>query len=370
MRFHLSYVALVLQAAQFTGAAPAEDFSEKHPLRTLTPLGSVGNCKVTAKPRQAVPVDLETTPWIWTGEKADAGAATDGAFRKSFDTPKGKCALFASILVGSDTSHTLFVNGKEIGRGAGFRRTSIYYVALQPERNTFAIQSHGNGPRSGVASSVLVQYSDGSSYKIVTDNTWRQSAAAQPPTDWQLPEFDDNSWKASQSLGIRSKGGAALPPMLEQHKASRWVWTDNDKMPSLLFRKTIQTPQGKRPVAAIVLMNVYGNYTFWANGAHVYTDENRDMSEAYFIPNVNDATNIFAVKASTNTAHPGFIATILLAYADGSNDVFHSGTTWKVSDGEHKDFENPGFDDSKWSAAVDKGAFGQHKWWSASLPDA
>lgn len=139
--------------------------------------------------------------WIWTPEAgAPYAPAEPRAFRKVLDTPAGKTAKSAEIVVTADDSFELWVNGTSVGKTEGkeneWQSSKRYVVDLAGSRNVLAARTT-NGPNSpaGLLLAVRVTYTDGTTAVTTTDASWK--AIKQIPSGFQAPAFDDAAWPAA-----------------------------------------------------------------------------------------------------------------------------------------------------------------------------
>ncbi|KAL4265396.1 Lectin, partial [Pleurotus pulmonarius] len=323
---------------------------------TTTPAPFNSTCPATALPRVMEPVDLRIAKWIWTGENAvPRGDNPTGprVFRKNFTSACGKCAISAKILIAADNEYKLFPNGHAVGSGSSFTNADVYYTALEPASNLFAIEATNTGGPAGLTAAILVQYSDGSSETVITDETWRTALSS--PKDFQLPSVDDRTWSfaAQQSMphynvgvknqyarpalsspkdfqlpsvddrtwsfaafqgqsGVAPWGKTIIPQALDITNSS-FIWggkqnnkTGQTSKGSRAFRKTVVTPGcTKRAVAANVLLNVDNELAFFANGQKVEWRQHWWIGRAYYIPRptLRPDVNVFAVNG-TNGGGP------------------------------------------------------------------
>ncbi|KDQ34234.1 hypothetical protein PLEOSDRAFT_163900 [Pleurotus ostreatus PC15] len=362
-------VAFTFFAALIVAAAPdrqlcgdAENIADKIP-----------SCKVTAPPGPFQPPSFNVSKWIWTGENPVPGGVNPvgvRAFRKNIVTPCGKCAVHATIIVASDNTHVFYVNGVEIGAGAGWTKGQVLYATLRPSSNLFAIAG-GNippGGPAGVIASILIHYADGSTETFITDETWRTVASAAPPKDFQLPATDDSKWGFAALQGIYAKtrwGAVALPPVLGFND-SKWIWSSDHKNGAApkgvrAFRKTVNEC-AKVAVSATVLIIVDDSYTLYVNGEKVGAGNSYTRSQAWTILNLHPTFNTFAISAGNIGGPAGVLATILITYNDGSNQTVVTDGSWKAIQTVPKGFELPFVNEAEWEDAKVVGPFGVGPW--------
>ena len=90
------------------------------------------------------------------------------------------------------------------------------------------------------------------------------------------------------------------------------------------------------------------------------------------ITTLNPDSNLFAVEATNLLRTPaGVIATLLIAYNDGTTETYVTDPTWKTLPGTlPSGFQFYSTDDSDWDQATDEGAYGALPWGQITVPAA
>ena len=90
--------------------------------------------------------------------------------------------------------------------------------------------------------------------------------------------------------------------------------------------------------------------------------------------NLRTESNLFAVEATNTDTVPnpaGVIATILIAFSDGTTGTYVTNSSWKtLPDTLPPNFQLPTTDDSSWDAATNEGAYGVAPWGQVGVPSA
>ena len=174
--------------------------------------------------------------------------------------------------VPSDDHYSLFVNGREIGSGACWQSTApymlsyVFTVGLDPEgHNTVAIAGGNVDGPAGLIGTILVDYSDGTTETIVTDETWK-TLKADPPGGWTSPNYNDTAWTTAVSEGPTESTpwkSPPLPPALNM-TGVHWIQTNEsvssgsaNGLGQRPFRKTITSPYGKAAVCGKIVLSAY-----------------------------------------------------------------------------------------------------------------
>ncbi|KAK0432665.1 lectin [Armillaria borealis] len=141
--------------------------------------------------------------WIWTNESSNAAVTTpvgNRAFRKTTQSPYGKGAVCAKVVLTTDNSYTVYANGQNLGSGSDYTAAKAYSMPqLNPDENVFAVNGINTGGPAGVIGTILVAYNDGTSLSYVTDSTWKSFVGV--PSGFELPVTNDDSWAAATTSG-------------------------------------------------------------------------------------------------------------------------------------------------------------------------
>ncbi|KAK0497086.1 lectin [Armillaria luteobubalina] len=355
----------VVLSAVFTTALPASERS------LLASVATTEKASLAAR-AAAQPLTLANSNWIWTGEQASAGGnAPIGSrpFRKTIPHTSTKCPTILRK-VSSDNLHTLYVNGAEVGSGASFSSAQAYTVGLNPESdNVITVNGTNTGGPAALIATILVDYADGTTETFVSDASWKTLESA-PPTGFANPSLDDSAWIAAVGQGkegVSPWGQTTLPSALDMTQ-SNWIWTGetdstgNAPVGHRAFRKTVTSPYGKGAVD--------NAYTLYANGQSLGSGTDFNIAQAYSVPQLDPDQNVFAVDGENTGGPAGVIATILVAYNDGTSASYVTDTTWKASTSLPTGFQLPATDDSTWADAAIVGKYGSAPWGAITVPAA
>ncbi|KAK0222287.1 hypothetical protein IW262DRAFT_1296853 [Armillaria fumosa] len=300
--------------------------------------------------RSVAPVlDFSNSTWIWTGEETiqdDVVPAVVRPFRNSIPSSSTKCPVCATIIISCDNTYSLFVNGREIGSENCISpnlpnipvHSFVFTVGLEPEgHNVFAISVWNEIDPAGLIATILVDYSDGTTETLVTDDTWKTMKAV-PPGGWTSPSYNDSAWTPAVSDGPteNTRMRAFRAGMLTI------LATGPSEKPSLY-------PMGKLLSAARE-----DSYTLYVNGKNIGSGSGRTKMQAYSIPNLDPNMNVITVDgASTRSDDRVYLAaSMLVAYNDGTLEVYSTDGSWRTLNGlPPAGFEQPDADNSDWYGA-------------------
>lgn len=341
---------------------------------------------------RALAIDFSASKWIWTNEINSAGNTVPGsrAFRRDFYSPEGKQALSANILLTVDNAYTFYVNGAKVGAGTDWTKAQAYCVRLKPDCNVFAINgtnynvaTPGGLNPAGVLAAIQIRYTDGFTQNIVSDSSWHVSKTV--PAGFEQLRFDDSSWPAAT---VQANYGAApwrniqIPPSasstpLTLQDADR-IWTNeivNGAAPigARAFRKTIILPPGQTSSSATILIGVDDAFTLYAQGKVVGsgTTPNWPNAHRWVVDYPPTSELVIAIQGSNAGGPASITAAIDLSMDDcdcGSTLSVVTDGTWKYNKALPAGFQSPGFDDSKWPAAVVVAKYGTGPYRNFTIP--
>ncbi|KAM6502835.1 hypothetical protein JOM56_002812 [Amanita muscaria] len=338
----------------------------------------------TANIRKNYALSLANSNWIWT----DSGYMTvnpfvTADFRRDLTSPAGKTAVSSQIIITADNIYTLYVNGESIGYGNDWTVSQQYCVKLNPSDNVFAVavENEENGPNdttpnpAAFIAAIQINYSDGTSGTIVTDNQWLCNVATPGFQSIRYKSYNDAGWKNAfvaghvNSFPWRTPTGPKGPSSLSI-AGSYWVWTNevppNSPMSvapigSRAFRKTIDVAGG-------------ATYDLYINGNYIGSGSNWQTAQCWkFTLDYPTGDIVFAVNATNTGDQAGIIAAIALDVFDFSCSTTLFGITdgsWKYDLAVPPGFQQPDYNDASWPNVVVEGPYGVQPWGWVPTQDA
>ncbi|KAJ7641634.1 hypothetical protein FB45DRAFT_360293 [Roridomyces roridus] len=306
--------------------------------------------------------------------------------------PLGKSLIAAEIAITAADQMTLFVNGERIGSGTPPNRGAFvgrFCVDLVPSFNVFAVSSHTNAPSGGgMIGTILLTYSDNTTDTIVSDASWCVQGA--PPAGFEQLEFDDTAWSAGTVVGAAGDAPwgplhiASDPPVLGL-QATQWVWTDvgqtaTDLLPagSRAFRRIFTPAPNQTPMNANILISANNEYTLYVNGVVVGTGANPQVAQHYVVEFQPGTEEVVLAVLATNTGSEASTAGVLVVMEVNMLPVGRVGciggafaltdVTWKSTTGSiPAGWEQPGFNDTAWSAVFVEANYGTPKFGNLTI---
>ncbi|KAF7360261.1 hypothetical protein MVEN_00755200 [Mycena venus] len=149
--------------------------------------GSWGSSLTVSSPPSTSAILSEST-WIWSTATAATNAAAGSiGLRKTVASPSGKIAQSATVLMAADNGFQLYVNGEYIGQSPGvptipdFLTAMQFAVNLDSASNVFSVIASNEAGPAGLAATITIQYSDGSTSVVATDATWLTGPSTSVP---------------------------------------------------------------------------------------------------------------------------------------------------------------------------------------------
>ncbi len=133
----------------------------------------------TAKPSisaQSGPIKLDPKygvgAWIWAAETHDQQLCR---LWRGFEIPAGAKVNKARLCVTADDSYSLFLDGRELGRGGDWKDLTEYDLTLllEPGWHTLAIEGFNTVRDAGVLAGLRIELANGRTIEIASDESWK-----------------------------------------------------------------------------------------------------------------------------------------------------------------------------------------------------
>src|ERR1035437_6573669 len=141
--------------------------------------------------------------WIWT---TNIYPRQTCRLWKSFEVPDSAPVVRALLRITADNGYTLFLDGREVGRGINWRVVTEYDVTwlLDAGRHVLAVDAFndadtGGANAAGVILGLRVNFADGHSFEVGTDQSWR--VVPKTEHDWQTRTHASAHWPAARVIG-------------------------------------------------------------------------------------------------------------------------------------------------------------------------
>ena len=110
--------------------------------------------------------------WIWDAVTSDGQTCQ---FWRAFDIPPDDRVIQAKLLMTVDNEFTLFLDGRELGRGAEWRELFNFNLTLlmTPGRHVLAVKAYNSFSYAGMLLGLRIDLADGKRIEIKSDQSWR-----------------------------------------------------------------------------------------------------------------------------------------------------------------------------------------------------
>lgn len=211
----------------------------------------------------------------------------------------------------------------------------------------------GPSLRSGARYFWRVQVADGAGVR----SEWSD------PAWWEMGLLDESDWTA-EWIG--------MPERPDNPAGASWIWyPDGDPATSVpagtrYFRRTLELPA---PVQrAVMVLAADDAFAMHVNGTAAASSHDRVFGgrmaiEVDLAGLLIAGTNTFAVSARNRYAGPaGLVAKLRVELTDGRRVEVVTDASWRTTQQNEPGWNQPGFDDSSWSDALEVAAYGEGPW--------
>jgi putative heme-binding domain-containing protein len=149
--------------------------------------------------------------WIWfnEGDPAKEAPAETRYFRKVFqiNRPVPKPIDEATLDITADDQFTVWVNGKEVGKGNDAKRVYQFDIKahLAHGNNVIAVQAKNNKGPAGLLVRIGYVPNGMSRAAQFSDGSWKASKTAD--AGWETTKFDDSKWQPAKVIGPYGSAG-------------------------------------------------------------------------------------------------------------------------------------------------------------------
>ena len=157
--------------------------------------------------------------WVWETNALDKQTVR---FWKAFTIPSGANISKANLRITVDNGYTLFLDGREIGRGSDWRTVTEYDVTqlLSPGRHVLAVEGFNDRLEGGFIFGMRIDQADKQSTELVSDDSWFIVPAG--VKNWVRQTSARPGWHRAQMIGAIGHhpwenwpyGLAVMPPLM------------------------------------------------------------------------------------------------------------------------------------------------------------
>ncbi len=136
--------------------------------------------------------------WIWAKETRDKQTCR---FWKQFDIPKKTQVARAQLRITADDAYTVFLDGRELGRGSDWFSVSVYDLTwlLPPGPHVLAVECFNDLSIAGLILGFHASLANGQSVDIASDKSWR--IVPNSESHWQTRRHASDNWPSATIVG-------------------------------------------------------------------------------------------------------------------------------------------------------------------------
>lgn len=129
--------------------------------------------------------------WIWTSKTLDRQICQ---FWRSFEIPVSTAVTHAQLRMTVDNEYTLFLDGRELGRGAEWRELFDYNLTplMCPGLHILAVKAYNDSDSAGMIFGLRIDLADGRTMEIKSDARWK--IVPNGEKKWEKAEEAQETW--------------------------------------------------------------------------------------------------------------------------------------------------------------------------------
>ena len=126
--------------------------------------------------------------WIWAAETHDQQLCR---LWRAFEIPPAAKVVSARLRITADNSYSLFLDGRELGRGGDWKDLTEYDLTLllEPGLHTLAVEAFNTFQEAGVLAGLRVELADGRTIEIASDKSWKVVPNTESRWEKRTPEL-------------------------------------------------------------------------------------------------------------------------------------------------------------------------------------
>lgn len=208
-------------------------------------------------------------------------------------------------------------------------------------------------------------------WKVEAWDSVGRSSGWSPAASWSMGLLKPDDWKGKW-IGREEDRLYKRPGSPYHHiEKAQWIWfPSGDSVSSApaetrFFRAVFSMSASQKLRRGIAVIGADRQFELSVNGVRVGKGNKINSPEIIEITSqLISGRNVLAVKATSRGGGKpaGLIGGVRLEFDSGEPSIFVTSAQWKSAESAQSDWENSDFDDSRWIAAKELGAFGMAPW--------
>lgn len=181
-----------------------------------------------------------------------------------------------------------------------------------------------------------------------------------PASWWEMGLLESSDWQGEWI-------GRPAPSV--DLDGAHWIWypegdpTKNVPAGTRYFRARFELPAGRTVKSATLTTTADNQVVAYVNGAEV--GQGTDWTHATRVDvadRLTDGTNVLAIAARNLGGAGALIGRLRVEFTSGDPLVLDTGSNFKAMNVEQPGWQEPGYDDSAWPAALEAATYGDPPW--------
>jgi signal transduction histidine kinase len=199
-----------ISAGMFLPSGSGQGTVLEVPGEILQPLQQAGRLEMDTTPAAS---ELGLGDWIWTTNATDRQACH---LWRAFDLPPNTPVVRAELRMTADNSYTVYLDGREIGRGADANSLAEYDLTwlLSPGHHVLAVEAFNDTLDAGMILGLRIKLANGNKVEILSNPAWR--VAPGNDRNWRTRKQAEVSWPPATVVGYAGKAWWQYPGKIIQ----------------------------------------------------------------------------------------------------------------------------------------------------------
>ena len=192
-----------------------------------------GGSNTSQPSSQDLPGKLDSTwgvgSWVWAAVTYDKQTVH---LWHPFEIPKGTAVAKANLRITVDNAYTLFLDGRELGKGSDWRSLTEYDISqiLDPGWHVLAVDGFNDNREAGLLFGLRIELTDGRVITISSDSSWR------------IVPKDEPGWQHRQEALANWVRATVVSEFLPRPNAKYAKEKEFDRKPTMIVKVPVLRP--------------------------------------------------------------------------------------------------------------------------------
>lgn len=148
--------------------------------------------------------------WIWAANTLDRQTCQ---FWRVFEVPEKNPATHARLVMTADNEFTLYLDGRELGRGSEWRELFDFDVTplMSPGAHVLAVKAYNSSSFAGLIVGLRLDLADGTVIEVRSDPSWR--VVPERTKGWEMATKAPKAWPEAKVIASFGSEPWSVMPM-------------------------------------------------------------------------------------------------------------------------------------------------------------